>query len=202
MEQLIGGREERILERTMNWIREGVKVSMDNGTYVAAMLTMCCAIDILSSFYAGRRRSAFVNTGRDFVLFIKRYFHDLVDEATDSKGHYIKKSVPVSYKGGKAKKKMDYPSILNYWYRKGLIQEIVFKEGLDETQKKTSPYFLDDPAFCLLVNIEAFYRDFQKALEELYEDLHSDFHLQENFWKRFLAIYGREKSTANGEKEV
>ncbi len=202
MERFIGGREERILERTLNWIREGVKASMDNGTYVAAMLTMCCAIDILSSFYAGRRRNAFGKTGRDFVLFIKRYFPIFVQHCTDSKGHYFNKSIPVNYKGGKAKKRMDYPSIVNYWYRKGLIQEIVFKEGLDETQKGTSPYFLEDPSYCLIVNIDAFYQDFQKALAAFYKDLHRDPHVQENFWKRFLSLYGRERSGEKGEKEV
>ena len=186
MEPFIGGRGEKILERTLNWIREGTKISMENGTYVAAMLTMCCAIDILSSYYAGRRRNAFGNTGRDFVLFIKRYFHAFVDEATDSKGHYLKKSLLVSYKGGKAKKKMDYPSIANYWYRKGLIQEIVFKDGIEGTAKRTSPYFLEDPVFCFLVNVDSFYQDFQKALGAFYEDLHSDPHLQEKFWKRFI----------------
>lgn len=191
MKTLIGEREENVLKRTLNWITEGVGTCMESGAYIPAMLLMCCSIDILSSYYVGSRREAFSHSGKRFIKFIKRYFFHFKRESTDEKGHFLKKRVNVSYKGGKAKKRMDYPSILNYWYRKGMIQEIVFKEGLSNNSPGKGHYFLEDPAFSILVNVDKFHLDFKEALKSFYEDIHRDPRLQENFWKRFLSLYGR-----------
>jgi hypothetical protein len=190
MKVLFGEFEEGALRRIFDWVMEGVDSCMERGAYVGAMVLMCFSIDVLSSFYVGSRRGILSHSGRRFIRFIRRYFSDFVMESTDSRGHFLKKRVAVNYKGGKAGRRMDYPSILNFWYRRGMIHDVVFKEGLTSSSQGVGRYFLYDPAFTVLFNVERFYIDFKRALEAFYQDLKRDIRLQENFRKRFLSLYG------------
>ena len=187
--------KETIFERDIRWCHKDVDACYNHDAFVGATREMCCYIDGLSGYFAGSLKDCRRDTGTEFVEFVRHYFEDFNKYATNKTGsEYTLKLKKYRDKHFRMEP-MNYYQILYSQYRCGLIHTILMKRNGGIYRGHNMPYFKRTKQFKLMINVDLFYRDFERAINTFKEEVVTNKDgLKNKVDKRYKFLVGRKYS--------
>ena len=182
---MLNAEEKKHLVKLVKELIDGADACASKATPLCTVLFILTSVNFISLYFAGSRRHAGSGGSRAFHQFLCRYFSRFARDSKDDRGRFRKIRIPLLREGGKAYKTLKVPSALIHLYQRGVLEDLIAGEGINEPCVVT-----ESGRWGFQIHAAPFLQDFKEALLAYEKDVIDDPLYTQRFLQRYRHIHG------------